>query len=104
MSDDFETSAAKFEELNVPPPALEHGGYEVVRAAIVEGNLAVSLRRAFDDPEVWGILLADVTRHIGRLYALEAAMREDQVIEKIWATFEAEMERPTDLGTTSAVS
>jgi Domain of unknown function (DUF5076) len=104
MSDDPAAAAAKFEALAVPPAALEHGGYEVLRAAIVEGNLQVALRRAFDEPEVWGMLLADVARHIGRIYALEAAMREKDVVDKVWAVFEAEMERPTDLGTTSAVS
>jgi hypothetical protein len=104
MSDDPPKTAAKYEELNVPPPALELGGYEVLRAAIAEGNLHVSLRRAFDEPEVWGILLADVARHIGRIYALEASMREDEVVEKVRAMFEAEMERPTDIGKTNAVS
>jgi Domain of unknown function (DUF5076) len=104
MSDDTAKPAAKFEALNVPPPALELGGYEVLRAAIAEGNLHVSLRRAFDEPEVWGILLADIARHIGRIYALEASMREDEVVEKVRAMFEAEMERPTDIGKTSAVS
>ncbi len=105
MSDDpDQTAALKFEALAVPPAALEHGGYEVLRAVIVEGNLQVALRRAFDEPEVWGVLLADVARHIGRIYALETSMREDDVVDKVWAMFEAEMERPTDLGTTSAVS
>jgi len=104
MSDDPANPAVKFEALNVPPPALEQGGYEVLRAAIVEGNLHVSLRRAFDEPEVWGILLADVARHIGRIYALEASMREDDVVEKVWAMFDAEMERATNIGTTHAVS
>ena len=40
---------ATFDPLHVPPTALEHGGVEVLRAAIVEGGLHVSLRRAFDD-------------------------------------------------------
>jgi hypothetical protein len=104
MSENTAEPAAKFEALAVPPPALELGGYEVLRAAIAEGNLHVSLRRAFDEPETWGILLADVARHIGRIYALEAGMREDEVVDKVWATFEAEMERPTDIGNTNAIS
>ena len=71
------------------------------RGRLSEGKLHVSLRRAFDEPETWGILLADIARHIGRIYALETSMREDQVVEKVWAMFEAEMERATDIGTTS---
>jgi hypothetical protein len=93
-----------FDALNVPPPALEQGGYEVLRAVIANEQLHVSLRRAFDDPEVWGILLADVARHIGRIYARETSMREDDVIEKVYAMFEAEMNRPTDIGETNSIS
>jgi hypothetical protein len=94
----------KFEALNVPPPALELGGYEILRAAIADDQLHVSLRRAFDEPEVWGIMLADLTRHIGRIYARETSMREDDVIERVYATFAAEMDRPTDIGTTNSIS
>ena len=104
MSDATDKAVPKFEPLAVPPAALEHGGYEVLRAVIADGNLQVSLRRAFDEPEAWGVLLADVARHIGRIYALEAGMREDDVVEKVRAMFEAEMDRPTDIGTTNAVS
>jgi hypothetical protein len=104
MSNDPGKPYAAFEALNVPPGALEHGGYEVLRAVIVEGNLQVALRRAFDEPDVWGILLADVVKHIARIYALETSLREDDVVEKVWAMFESEMERPTDIGTTSAIS
>ena len=99
-----EQNLGQVRPLAVPPPALEQGGYEVLRAVISEGQLHVSLRRAFDEPETWGILLADIARHLGRIYARETSMREDQVVEKVWAMFEAEMDRATDIGTTSSVS
>ncbi len=51
---------ATFDALHVPPTALEHGGVEVLRAAIVE--------------------------------------------ERIRTMFDAEMDAPTDPGTTSAIS
>ncbi len=104
MSDETAKPGAPFDALAVPPTALEQGGYEVLRAAIVDGNLHVSLRRAFDAPEVWGVLLADVARHIARIYAREASMPEEQVVDKVWAMFEAEMNRPSDIGETSMVS
>jgi hypothetical protein len=97
-------SKAAFDALNAPPAALEHGGTEVLRAAIVEGGLHVSLRRAFDDPEAWGMLIADITRHVARIYASENKFREEETIERIRAIYEAEMDAPTDPGTTSAVS
>jgi hypothetical protein len=95
---------AAFEALHVPPAAHEHGGVEVLRAVIVEGGLHISLRRAFDDPEAWGMLIADITRHVARIYATEDKFREAETIERIRALYEAEMDAPTDPGTTSALS
>jgi uncharacterized protein DUF5076 len=95
---------ATFDALHAPPTALELGGVEVLRAAIVEGGLHVSLRRAFDDPEAWGMLIADITRHVARIYATEDKFPEEQTIERIRALYNAEMDSPTDLGTTNAIS
>lgn len=104
MSMDPDKAAPIFDALHIPPTALEAGGVEVLRAAIVDGGLHVSLRRAFDDPEAWGMLLADVTRHVARIYASEDKFREDETIERIRALYEAEMDAPTDPGSTSAIS
>src|SRR2546422_146284 len=99
-----EEPMATFDALHVPPTALEHGGVEVLRAAIVEGGLHVSLRRAFDDPQAWGMLIADVARHAARIFAKETKLTEDEALERIRAMFDAEMDAPTDPGTTSAIS
>jgi hypothetical protein len=96
------TQAPAFDALQVPPAALEQGGVEVMRAVVVGGALHISLRRAFDDPEAWGMLLADITRHVGRIYSDE--FREDQTVERIRGIYDAEMDAPTDPGSTSAVS
>jgi uncharacterized protein DUF5076 len=101
---DPENEAPVFDALHIPPAVLERGGIEVLRAVIVDGDLHVSLRRAFDAPDPWGMLIADVTRHIARIYATENKLTQDQVIERVRTIYEAEMERPTDLGTTSAIS
>jgi hypothetical protein len=93
-----------FDALHVPPLALDKGGTEVMRAVVIEGDLHLSLRRAFEEPETWGLLLADVARHIGRLYAREGGISEEAVIEKVCATFEAEMDEPSDPGTATAIS
>ena len=93
-----------FEALNIPPAALEQGGTEILRAVIVDGALHVSLRRAFDDPEAWGMLIADITRHVARIYATEDKFREAETMERIRALYDAEMDAPTDPGTTSALS
>jgi uncharacterized protein DUF5076 len=101
---DPDKAAPVFDALHVPPAALEQGGVEILRAVIIDGDLHVSLRRAFDDPEPWGMLIADVTRHIARIYATESNLTQDQVLERVRATYDAEIERPSDTGTTSAIS
>ena len=93
-----------FDALHVPPLALDRGGTEVLRAVVIDGDLHLSIRRAFEEPETWGMLLADLARHIGRIYAREGNMSEETVVEKVCETFEAEMEEPSDPGTTSAIS
>ena len=93
-----------YDALKAPPSALESGGTEVLRAAIVDGGLHVSLRRAFDDPEAWGMILADVTRHVARIYKAEDDLPEEHTIERIRNLFDAEMDSPTDSGSTGAIS
>jgi len=87
-----------------PPMAVEKGGVEVLRAFIVEGRLEVSLRRAFEEPDVWGVMIADVARHAARIFAKETKMSEDEALEKIRDMFNDEMDKPTDSGSTRAVS
>jgi hypothetical protein len=101
---DPDNSPPIFDALHVPPLALDRGGTEVLRAVIIDGDLHVSLRRAFDDPTMWGMLLADVARHIGRIYANESAASEQDVIDKVRAVFESEMDEPSDPGTTNVTS
>jgi hypothetical protein len=101
---DSEESFPVFDALVIPPTALEQGGFEVLRAAIVDGNLHVSLRRAFDDPDAWGMLIADLARHVARIYAKETSLTEEVVLERVRAIFLAEMDEPTDLGATNAIS
>ena len=93
-----------FNALNAPPAALEKGGNEVLRAAVVEGALHVSLIRAFEDPGLWGVALADITRHVARTYSTEHNIPEQRIIDHIRMAFDGEMDAPTDLGTTSAIS
>jgi hypothetical protein len=95
---------ASFDALHVPPAALEHGGVEVLRAAVVAGGLHLSLRRAFDDPQAWGMLIADVARHAARIFAAETGLTEAQALARIRAMFDAEMDAPTESGTTGAIS
>jgi hypothetical protein len=94
----------RFEELSVPPDAQERGGIEILRASIVEGAVSVALRRSFDEPFTWGVLLIDLARHASRIYALETGMTEDEAFAAIRDGWEAELARPTDPGSTQAIN
>ena len=86
----------KFEELEIPPDALEQGGIEIVRASIVDGAVSVALRRAFDDPATWGRLLIDLARQAARAYAIESDISEEEAFERIRAGWEAESLDPNN--------
>ena len=79
-----------FQALEIPPDALEQGGIEVLRAAVVDGAVSVALRRSFDDPATWGRLMLDLARQAARAYALETDMSEEEAFERIRAGWEAE--------------
>ena len=95
---------AKFEALSVPPDALQKGGHEVLRASFVEGGVSVALRRSFDDPFTWGVLLVDLARHAARVYAMETEFSEDEALAEITAGIQAELENPSDPGSTQAIN
>jgi hypothetical protein len=97
-------AGADIDPLPAPPEAEAQGGIEVLRAFIVDGKLEVSLRRAFEEPEVWGMLIADVARHAARIFSTETDLSEDEALAKIRDMFEAELDTPTDPGSTSSLS
>ena len=72
-----------FQELSPPPDALEKGGVEVLRASVVDGAVSIALRRSFDDPFTWGVLLIDLARHAARIYALETNLSEEEAFAQI---------------------
>jgi hypothetical protein len=87
-------------ELAIPPDALEKGGHEVLSAWIVDGGVSVALRRSFESPFTWGVLLVDVARQAARVYALETGVTEDEAFAEIRSGLEAEFDRPAGPGST----
>jgi hypothetical protein len=92
----------QYEPLLIPPGAKKFGGVEVLRAGVAEQNLTMSIRRAFDDPAAWGVLLATAGRQVARIYATETGAKEDEVCARILASFQAEMNSTEDPGTMTA--
>jgi len=95
---------AEYNALQPPPSANEKGGIEVLRAAVIDGGLHVTLRRAFDDPQAWGVLLADVARQVARVYEQQGERAEADVITTIRNAFDTAMNAPSNPGSISPVS
>jgi hypothetical protein len=74
---------------------------EVLRAFVVDGGLSIAFTRAFEEPDMWGLLLVDIARHAARAYAREAEFTEEEALARILDMFESEIARPTDMGSTT---
>ena len=86
----------------MPPDVMgREDAVEVLRAFVVDGGLSIAFQRAFEEPDMWGLLLVDIARHAARAYARESDITEDEALERIVDMFDAEIERPTDKGSTT---
>jgi hypothetical protein len=74
---------------------------EVLRAFVIDGGLSIAFQRAFEEPDIWGLLLVDIARHAARAYAHESEFSEEEALQRIIDMFEAEIARPTDPGRTT---
>ncbi len=86
-------------EQPLPPDVIgRDDATEVLRAFVVDGGLSIAFARAFEEPDMWGLLLVDIARHAARAYARESDYSEDEALRRIIDMFEAEIARPTDTG------
>src|SRR5260370_31976808 len=89
-------------EQPLPPDVMgRDDAIEVLRAFVVDGGLSIAFTRAFEEPDMWGLLLVDIARHTARAYARESSITEDEALKRIVDMFEAEIARPTALGDTA---
>ncbi len=90
------------QEQPLPPDVIgRDDATEVLRAFVVDGGLSIAFQRAFEEPDMWGMLLVDIARHAARVYAREGDYTEEDALRRIVDMFEAEIARPTDLGNTT---
>src|SRR5690242_2113905 len=89
-------------EQPLPPDVVDReDATEILRAFVLDGGLSIAFQRAFEEPDVWGVLLVDLARHAARAYARESEYTEEEAMRRIVDMFEAEIARPTDLGSTT---
>jgi hypothetical protein len=89
-------------EQPLPPDVIgRDDATEVLRAFVVDDGLSIAFMRAFEEPDMWGLLLVDIARHAARAYARESDYTEDEALTRIIEMFDAEIARPTDIGNTT---
>lgn len=85
-------------EQPIPPDVLgREDAVEVLRAFVVDGGLSISFTRAFEDPQMWGMMLADIARHAARVFEKDGVCTEAEPLERMVAMFNAEPANPADL-------
>ncbi len=89
-------------EQPLPPDVIDRDdATDVLRAFVGDGGLSIAFTRAFEEPDMWGLLLVDIARHAARAFARESSFTEDEALTRIVDMFEAEVARPTYTGTTT---
>jgi hypothetical protein len=89
-------------EQPLPPDVMgRDDATEVLRVFILDGGLSIAFTRAFEEPDMWGLLLVDLARHAARAYARESEYTEEEALTRIIDMFDAEIARPTDVGKTT---
>jgi hypothetical protein len=84
-------------ELSVPPEVGNLGAAEAVRAWVTsERGIYAINPDAFDEPEFWGMLYADLVRHTPQAVAGKHNLDSLKVEAAIVSMLRKELKRPTD--------
>jgi hypothetical protein len=89
---------AERDQLPVPDAAKKDAGSkEVLRVWIANKSQHVSIQAdVWDDVGVWGILLADLARHVANAYHQQTGLDRAEAFLRIKALLDAELTSPTD--------
>ena len=81
-----------YQALALPEQALDRGGREIMRLAIIRDELYVTALPAFKAPAQWGEVLAEVARRLGAIYAAQTqGLSKKDVTVQIVEAFAAGM-------------
>lgn len=88
-------------ELVIPPAAAQDPeGIELTRIWAALGKQHVTLATGvWKDPAAWGLMLADLARHIANAYAVSDGRSSSEVLARIRVGLDAEWNTPTDAPT-----
>ena len=85
--------------LDIPAAAQrDKASFEVMRVFIAEQGQHVSIQSgAWEDPFAWGIVLADLARHIALAHQMQSSKIDPEAfLERLLEGFQAEIDNPTD--------
>ena len=81
-----------YQALPLPEQALDNGGREIMRLAVIQDELYVTALPAFTAPSQWGEVLAEVARRLGAIYAAQTpGLSKKDVTVQIVEAFAADM-------------
>jgi uncharacterized protein DUF5076 len=85
------------DELPAPTAAVEDArSFEIARVWMAGGAQHVRLRAdVWPDPAAWGIVLAELARHVALAYHQREDHAIEDVLERVLAGFQSELEFPT---------
>ena len=85
-------------ELSIPPGAAASAtSVEILRAWRVDDGLQVSLKPdAWKEPNAWGLVFADIARHVADALRQTSGLNVDDTLDEIRYMFNAELLNPTD--------
>jgi Domain of unknown function (DUF5076) len=89
---------AASKQLQIPDAALRDAkSYEIARVWVAEKGQHVSLLiGVWKDPVTWGIILADLARHVANGYEQDQKLDREETLRRIRASFQTELDSPTD--------
>jgi hypothetical protein len=89
---------AQSDQLRVPEPArTDAKSFELLRVWIAHQDQHISLRvGVWKEPEHWGMMLADLARHIAAAFEQSEKRDPEETLARIKASFDTEMQSPTD--------
>jgi len=83
-------------ELDLPAQVLsDDGATEILRIWKNPDNLTITLKTTWSDPGAWGLVLADLARHVANAYESEGVQSAKSAERQIRAALLAELESPT---------
>ncbi len=83
------------EELEAPDIHPDSRAMELIRVWLIDGKpTCVITPNLWDDPSAWGLLIADLIRHLGNAYSINGQDRAS-TIARIKEVFDVEWKDPT---------